>query len=274
MAGWGPRWSKGCWVIEIDLPADLNAVDPDGLIRAMVRRDRGLLKAGEVVIAGRPTNWSWARVVGVDKLIASLELIGEEEAAEATSLVAPPSPTTGWPWPRIPWLRLEQHTFVTLDKNTFMWVNHFVFSLDPALTDQEILAALISSSDYAHDFASPYRYGADVGFEDRPIHARWLADMLTPDMFSRVDPADARRTIHSWIDDEMVEPPQTPRTHARVDSVLDLALGGGEVFRLDVPEDDDLMHEYGVVVGATGFHEYVTIDRTSEVMHLVVASDD
>lgn len=32
--------------------------------------------------------------------------------------------------------------------------------------------------------------------------------------------------------------------------------------------------EYAGVVGATRLHEYVTIDRASVTMHLLVASDD
>lgn len=261
-------------MIEIDIPTDLSAVGKDGLVRGRLRRDRALLKPGAVVIAGQPDHWSWVRVREVERMIAGLEVITEEEAASVVSLVAPPSPSTDWPWPRLPWLRLEQHTFTSLDKNTFMWVDHFVFSIDSTLSDGEILAGLLSSADYAHDFASPYRYRADVGFEDRPIHARWMADLLTVEMFTRVDPADARQSIHSWIDDEMLEPPQTPRTHSRVDAVLDRAFGSGETYRLDVPEGEELMHDYGFVVGATGYQEYVTIDRASETMHLLAASDD
>ncbi|WP_406026216.1 hypothetical protein OH802_06490 [Nocardioides sp. NBC_00850] len=261
-------------MIEIDVPTDLAAVERDGLVRGRMRRDRALLKPGDVIIAGRPARWSWARVRGIDKMTVTLELITEQEAASAATLVAAPSPSTDWPWPRLPWLRLEQHTFTSLDTNTFMWVDHFVFSIDSTLPDEELLTGLLSSADYAHDFASPYRYGADVGFEDRPIHARWFADLLTVQMFSRVDAVYARRSIHLWIVDEILEPPQTPRTHARVDAVLDRALGSGEIYRLDVPEGDDLVHEYGFVVGATGFQEYVAIDWASETMHLLVASDD
>ena len=61
-----------------------------------------------------------------------------------------------------------------------------------------------------------------------------MADLLTVEMFTLVDPADARQPIHSWIDDEMIEPPQSSRTHSRVDVVLDRALGSGETYRLDV----------------------------------------
>lgn len=261
-------------MIEIDVPTDLAVVESDGLVRGRMRRDRALLKPGDVVIAGRPERWSWARVRGVDRMTVALELITEKEAASSARLVATPSPSTDWPWPRLPWLRLEQHTFTSLDSGTYMWVDHFVFSIDSTLPDEELLAGLIASAYYAHDFASPYRYGADVGFEDRPIHARWMADLLTVEMFTPVDPADARQSIHSWIDDEMLEPPQTPRTHSRVDAVLDRAFAMGQTYRLDVPEGEELMHDYGFVVGATGYQEYVTIDRASETMHLLVASDD
>lgn len=261
-------------MIEIDVPTDIAVTEDDGLVCGRMRRDRALLKPGEVVIAGQPDRWSWARVRRVEKMTVAVQLITEQEAASEASLVGAPSPSADWPWPRLPWLRLEQHTFTSLDLHTFMWVDHFMFSIDATLPDEELLSGLLTSADYAHDFASPYRYGADVGFEGRPIHARWLADMLTLEMFAKVEASEARQAIHSWMDDEMLEPPQTARTHARVDAVLDVALGSGEVYRLDVPEGEELMHEYGGVVGATGYQEYVTIDRVSATMHLVVASDD
>jgi len=49
----------------IDLPADLNFVDDDGLTLARVP-DTGAPKAGAVLAAGTPTAWSWVVVEDVD----------------------------------------------------------------------------------------------------------------------------------------------------------------------------------------------------------------
>lgn len=53
---------------ELDVAADLNANDDDGLNWALLRnpRDPGLVVPGAVLRAGMERAWSWVHVVAVD----------------------------------------------------------------------------------------------------------------------------------------------------------------------------------------------------------------
>ena len=86
--------------------------------------------------------------------------------------------------------------------------------------------------------------------------------------------AEARSTVHNWMDDELAEPPMSARSHERVEHLLSRTLDRGSVYRLDGPKnvERDLWSYSGV--STTNFHEFVAIDRARESMHLVVASDD
>jgi hypothetical protein len=57
--------SEESLVPRIELPADLNFVDDDGLNLARVP-DTGAPNPGAVVVAGTPTAWSWGVVEDVD----------------------------------------------------------------------------------------------------------------------------------------------------------------------------------------------------------------
>ena len=149
-----------------------------------------------------------------------------------------------------------------------MWVDHVQFTLDLTLDDRALLSALMSSSLYAHGYAWPYAHGAEVDFDGRPVHGPWLAETMTSEMFTMVAAGDARRTVDTWLTE-----PQSARTHARVARLLARTLDSGTVYRLDAPDDEEHRSNW-VGVGATGFHEFVVIDREQEAMHLVVASDD
>ena len=91
--------------------------------------------------------------------------------------------------------------------------------------------------------------------------------------YTLVQRFDARQTIDTWLDNDMLESPQSVRSHARVARLLARALDSGTVYRLDAPDDEEHRSNW-VGVGTTGFHEFVAIDRQQEAMHLVVASDD
>jgi hypothetical protein len=259
-------------LIEIDIPMDLVAVGADGVGQGYATRSRCSIHEGELLVAGRPEAWSWVRATAVEGRHVTFSLLSEAEAAKGARVATDVS-RAEWPWPRFEWLRVEEQTLVQADRETFMWVDHVQFTLDPTLDDGALLAALVSSSLYAHGYAWPYAHGAEVDFDGRPVHGPWLAETLTSEMFTPVAANDARRTIHKWLDDEMIEPPQSVRTHARVAQLLARTLDSGTVYRLDAPDDEEHRSNW-VGVGATGFHEFVVIDREHEAMYLVVASDD
>lgn len=162
---------------------------------------------------------------------------------------------------------------VPMDKHTFMWVQLTHFSFDSSLNDRSLLARLIASPGYAHDYASPFDSTASV--IEPALHGRWFRDHIHPSLFEPCSAADAEALIQSWADDQDWTDPgyrQPSEVHARLARVYAL-LRAGNVYMLRNP-DEDAEHEYGWVTGAGGFHEFVVIDRVSQRLHVVVASDD
>ncbi|MFD6055162.1 hypothetical protein [Agromyces sp. NPDC060279] len=170
-------------------------------------------------------------------------------------------------------LRITGWDVVHLDRLTFMWVQSIRFELDASKSDREQLQLLISSPGYGHDYASPFD-GEEL--VDPPvIHGRWYVGAIHPGRFSETNAEFARSMIRSWVDEQDWHDPkyrQPPEVHERLESVYEV-LRSGRVYRLRNPSDD-FLHEYGWVTGNLGFHEFVTIDRRSGTLHLVVASDD
>lgn len=74
-------------MITIDLPADLNFVDDDGLNLARVP-DIGPPPPGTVVVAGTPSAWTWALIVDLDDGWVRFRPVTAREAARHGSLVA------------------------------------------------------------------------------------------------------------------------------------------------------------------------------------------
>lgn len=260
-------------MIEIDIFTDLVEVDTDGIGRVQANRNLPHVEAGSLLVAGRPDGWSWVRVLEVGKQFVTFLLISEEEAAKGPR-VGPCNGRAKWPWPRVPWLRVEEHSHVALDQGTYMWVSHVQFSLDPSLDDRALLTALTSSRFYSYGYGSPYDFGGETSVDGTPVHGPWRAEALTPEMLVLATAAEARSTVHNWMDDELTEPPMSARSHERVEHLLSRTLDRGTVYRLDGPKDvgQDLWSYSGVSMA--NFHEFVAIDRERESIHLVVASDD
>jgi hypothetical protein len=260
-------------MIEIDIFTDLVEVDADGIGRVQANRSLPHIEEGVLLVAGRPDGWSWVRVLEVGKQFVTFLLVSEEEAAKEPR-VGPCAGRAEWPWPRIPWLRVEEHSHVGLDQGTYMWVGHVQFSLDPGLDDRALLTALTSSRFYSYGYGSPYAFGGETSADGTPVHGPWRAEALTPEMLVLATAAEARSTVHNWMDDALAEPPMSARSHERVEHLLSRTLDRGTVYRLDGPQDvgPDLLSYSGV--STNDFHEFVAIDRERESMHLVVASDD
>src|SRR5512139_2361201 len=85
-------------------------------------------------------------------------------------------------------LPLVGSNIIHLDRNPFMWVQLTQSLIDPAQADRSLLASLIASSGYAHDYASPFQ--SDSAPFGQPIHGRWRLTAIHPDLF---EPTTARR---------------------------------------------------------------------------------
>lgn len=78
-------------------------------------------------------------------------------------------------------VRLVGSDIVHMDTNTFMWVQLTHFSFDPSLDDRSVLAGLIASPGYVHDYASPF--DAKAPATEPAVHGRWYRDQIHAESF-------------------------------------------------------------------------------------------
>ncbi|KRF24363.1 hypothetical protein [Phycicoccus sp. Soil803] len=150
-------------------------------------------------------------------------------------------------------------------------MTHFVIDVDQ--DDADVLASLISSPGYAHDYASPFQSeSAPFG---KPVHGRWVLSEID---VGRFEPSTAGRTeadLHrwaneqDWTDPEYRQPPEVMHQLGAVYSLLRV----GNIYKLRNP-GPEAEHDYGDVTGGLGFHEFVVIDRANADLHVIVASND
>lgn len=170
-------------------------------------------------------------------------------------------------------LRLVDSEIVHMDKGTSMWIQLTHFAIETAQDDRSLLASLIASPAYAHDYASPFDAATEV--TEPAAHGRWWRSSIHPELFMPWTASDAESLIQDWADDQdWIDPGfrQPPAVQRRLQDVYAL-LRSGNPYKLDNPGAED-EHEYGLVTGGMGFHEFVVIDRTRRSIHVVVASDD
>jgi hypothetical protein len=172
-------------------------------------------------------------------------------------------------------LRLKDFSLLHMDRDTFMWVDLKAFDIIEARTNEQLLTALMAMPAYRHDYCSPFD-PADMDYPGPALHANWWLDRLAPSMFEAVDADVAVESVRAWAEDQdWVNGYDGPSNETRErlrDNVLSL-FADGEVFKLH-PPDDSAFHEYGGIVGGTGYHEFVVIDGERSVLHLIVATDD
>jgi hypothetical protein len=170
-------------------------------------------------------------------------------------------------------LRLVDADMIPMDKSTWMWIQLTRFALETAQDDRSLLAVLIASPGYAHDYASPFDAAAAV--TEPAVHGRWWRSSIHPELFIPWTAHDAESVIQGWADHQDRADPdfrQPPDVQGRLQDVYAL-LRSGDLYKLDNPGPED-EHEYGSVTGGMGFHEFVVIDRNRRSVHVVVASDD
>jgi hypothetical protein len=170
-------------------------------------------------------------------------------------------------------LRLVGAEIVHMEKGTFMWIQLTHFAFEVAQDDRSLLASLIASDGYAHDYASPFDGNAPV--TEPAVHGRWWRTSLHADSFEPWVGAEAESLLQSWADNQEWTDPdfrQPPAVQERLKDVYAL-LRSGDLFTLVNPGSED-EHDYGSVTGGMGFHEFVVIDRSSRRLHVIVASDD
>jgi hypothetical protein len=170
-------------------------------------------------------------------------------------------------------LRLVGSDIVHMDNGTRMWIQLTHFALETAQDDRSLLASLIASPAYAHDYASPFDAAPVV--TEPAVHGRWRRGSIHPGLFMPWAASDAESLIQGWADGQDWTDPdfrQPPAVQRRLQDVYAL-LRSGDLYKLDNPGAGD-EHEYGSVTRGLGFHEFVVIDRNRRSVHVAVASDD
>lgn len=164
---------------------------------------------------------------------------------------------------------------VHLGPGTFMWIALTHFLIDPGQDNQSILESLIKSPGYQHDHASPYSPDGGDKAQAAGIHGPWRVDAIHPGLFEPSTAEAAKAEIDAWANDQDWTDPefsQPADAIQRLGTVYSI-LGSGPVLKLRNPPRED-EHDYGFVTGSLGFHEFIVIDRTLRILHVIVASDD
>jgi hypothetical protein len=170
-------------------------------------------------------------------------------------------------------LRLVGSDIVRMDEGTFMWIRLTHFAIETVQDDRSLLASLIASPGYAHDYASPF--DAEAVVTEPAIHGRWWRSNIHVELFEPWTAMDAESLLQGWADDQEWTDPnyrQPLAVQRRLQDVYAL-LRSGDLYKLRNPGAGD-EHEYGFVTGGMGFHEFVVIERSRRGLHVVVASDD
>lgn len=170
-------------------------------------------------------------------------------------------------------LCLAGSAFVPMDEGTRMWIQLTHFDIKPEQDDRALLASLIASPGYAHDYASPFDDAAVI--TEPAVHGRWWRGSIRPELFASWMAPEAEFVIRDWADNQDWTDPgfrQPSAVQQRLQEVCAL-LHTDDLYKLDNPGAED-EHEYGAVTGTMGFHEFVVIDRSTLSLHVVVASDD
>jgi hypothetical protein len=145
------------------------------------------------------------------------------------------------------------------------WVLIKLFALPPAADDHEVLALLIHHLRYRDSYAAPEFKDAET------IHGPYWLNAITPEVFSPVAPGDAEALIRTWAD--YTVPLSDDDRTAMEREVYPRIREATSCYQLPDMRDT-AQHDWGYVVGSDGFHEFVLINRQTNNVALLVASDD
>ena len=156
--------------------------------------------------------------------------------------------------------------FINFRNHTYQWVSVKLFALPADADDHEVLALLIRHVRYRDSYAAP-------DFEDaKTIHGPDWLNAVRPEVFFTVSAPDAEALIRTWA--EYAAPLPDGRREEMEQSLYPRIRSATSRYQL--PDLRDVAeHDWGSTVGsATGFFEFVLIDRHAGSVALVVASDD
>ncbi len=167
-------------------------------------------------------------------------------------------------------LTLVSHELVNFNAFHYdTWVDLKSFGIRPGASDIGLLTSLLGHGQYHDHYA-----GQDPNEQTHhSLHGPYRLDAITPETFLAVSVDAAHEELRDWVSSWVVEEEDGPQVRAMLAAEVLPTVGGDSIFRLpDIRVTAE--HDWGWVVGIAGFHEIVTIDRGSQELTLIVASDD
>lgn len=163
-------------------------------------------------------------------------------------------------------LMYTSKVFIRFTNGSTQWVNIKLFELPgTVLDDQETLSLLLHHVRYRDSYA---------GTDDKDmmtLHGPYRLEAIGPESFTNVTPEDAEATLLTWA---VQDAPLDDVTSERLEQELYPRIRTATSLYQLVGLGEESHHDWGWVVGQTGFLEFVLIDRGAKSLALVVASDD
>ena len=156
--------------------------------------------------------------------------------------------------------------FINFRNHTYQWVLIKLFELPAHAADHEVLALLTNHVRYRDSYAASE-------FEDaETIHGPYWLSAIDSGVFFPVSAANAETLIRTWS--EYAAPLPDGRRKEMEHELYPRIREATSRYQL--PDlRDTAEHDWGGTVGsATGFFEFVLINRDNGTVALVVASDD
>lgn len=159
-------------------------------------------------------------------------------------------------------------TAIVFANNTYQFVvlREFALPTHEPLGDRDVLTALIANRHYRGSFVG-------TGDGDDTIHGPYQVRAITADSFVTVSAFDAESLLRAWAE-YTTALPEAVRTAVERD-VYPRINKATAVYQLPKLPPEARETEWRFALGnATGFHEFVLIDRARGVVTLLIATDD
>jgi hypothetical protein len=145
------------------------------------------------------------------------------------------------------------------------WVSIKLFALPADTDDYAVLQLLLHHVRYRDS------YGGTGDKDMETIHGPYWLYAITPEVFSPASATDAEVLIRTWAEYDV---PLTDNDRAAMEREVYPRIREA-TSRYHLPNlTDTAQHDWGSSIGTDGFHEFVLIDRRTDSVALLVASDD
>ncbi|MEV0674008.1 hypothetical protein [Mycobacterium sp. NPDC050441] len=167
-------------------------------------------------------------------------------------------------------MELIGDTRVRMAPGMYSWCILLTFTIPATAPADELIGNVLAHPRYGHDCISPW-----TGVPDA-VHGPYRLDSLKADVFQRCSPADAVASLWSWPATNLNAWVSTELLLSRelvMAWTSPILTSADEIYRLTLPREGN-EHDYGWVVGLSGFHEFLAVCRERGVATVIIASDD